>query len=131
MRPWPSVTAPVSALAHPSVCWRRPPRGGAHNPLWSPATAEADSPALQQAFLGLAATSEPWGAVLPQGPEERRKLGEVTSWGGCWGCRGGLSAPSFVSRLFRAYLVSQLGRDGRHLASWMSPAWGLTAKLGG
>uniref|UniRef100_A0A452T0F0 Rhophilin Rho GTPase binding protein 1 n=1 Tax=Ursus maritimus TaxID=29073 RepID=A0A452T0F0_URSMA len=39
--------------------------------------AEADSPALQQAFLGLAATSEPWGAVLPQGQEERRKLGKA------------------------------------------------------
>ncbi|XP_045633204.1 rhophilin-1 isoform X1 [Ursus americanus] len=43
----------------------------------SPAAAEADSPALQQAFLGLAATSEPWGAVLPQGQEERRKLGKA------------------------------------------------------
>nr|XP_012417928.1 PREDICTED: rhophilin-1 [Odobenus rosmarus divergens] len=39
--------------------------------------AEEDFPVLPQAFLGPPATSEPWGAVLPQEQEERRNLGKA------------------------------------------------------
>ncbi|XP_004400812.1 PREDICTED: rhophilin-1 [Odobenus rosmarus divergens] len=43
----------------------------------SPPAAEEDFPVLPQAFLGPPATSEPWGAVLPQEQEERRNLGKA------------------------------------------------------
>ncbi|XP_045882081.1 rhophilin-1 isoform X2 [Meles meles] len=69
---------PRECPACPSLPLRGPIWRGSR-PSLTLAAAEADIPVRQQAFCGPPATSEPepWGAGLPQEPEERRKLGKA------------------------------------------------------
>lgn len=69
----------------PRAGWggRRPGAGGSRPSL--PPAAEAEPLALEQVFVGPPAPSEPRRPVLPQEPEERRKLGETAPCGvGGW-----------------------------------------------
>lgn len=102
---------PVCVLAQ-ALAWR------GSRPSLTPAAAEEDFPVLPQAFLGPPATLEPWGAVLPQGQEERRNLGEAASWGGCllrgterpilrravaWACAGAHGMQPFPGPAFHTW----------------------------